>query len=52
MEQMHAVGVRHNDLHARNVVRNSHGELRIIDFGYASFSEGGGDDRWKGDDEG
>ena len=48
---MHTAGVWHNDLHARNVVRNSNGELRIIDFGYASFDTDG-DDRWKEDSEG
>ncbi|TEB39447.1 hypothetical protein FA13DRAFT_2232 [Coprinellus micaceus] len=48
IEQMHSAGVWHNDLHARNVLRNRKGELRIVDFGAASFHDRG-KDRWKED---
>lgn len=48
IEQMHGAGVWHNDLHARNVLRNRKGELRIVDFGQASLYDRG-KDRWKED---
>jgi tRNA A-37 threonylcarbamoyl transferase component Bud32 len=48
INEMHRVGIRHNDLHARNVVRNRDGELKIVDFGLASFG-GEGDDEWQED---
>jgi tRNA A-37 threonylcarbamoyl transferase component Bud32 len=35
--EMHSVGVRHNDLVPRNVVQDSDGELRIIDFHVAKM---------------
>jgi tRNA A-37 threonylcarbamoyl transferase component Bud32 len=49
IEQMHSAGVWHNDLYARNVLRNRKGELRLVDFGAASFHDRG-KDRWQPDD--
>ncbi|KAJ6493709.1 hypothetical protein C8R47DRAFT_1070209 [Mycena vitilis] len=35
--EMHSVGVRHNDLAPRNIVQDSEGKLRIIDFHIADI---------------
>ncbi|KAJ7232225.1 hypothetical protein B0H12DRAFT_1145718 [Mycena haematopus] len=36
--EMHSAGVRHNDLEPRNVVQDSEGELKIIDFHVAEMN--------------
>ncbi|KAJ7089833.1 hypothetical protein B0H15DRAFT_273538 [Mycena belliarum] len=36
-EQMHTVGIVHNDLEPRNIVESAEGELRIIDFDSADM---------------
>ncbi|KAJ7241960.1 hypothetical protein B0H12DRAFT_1236908 [Mycena haematopus] len=36
--EMHSAGVRHNDLEPRNVVQDSEGDLKIIDFHVAEIN--------------
>ncbi|KAJ7173657.1 hypothetical protein C8R46DRAFT_1083546 [Mycena filopes] len=43
---MHSAGIYHNDLVPRNIVQDSEGELRIIDFHIAEL-----DHRCRGEDK-
>lgn len=40
VEQMHALGITHNDLHKRNIMLDMNGNVFVIDFGRAKKDQG------------
>jgi len=42
VEKLHEVGIHHHDLKIDNIVRNSNGHIRLIDFSHAVCSDASG----------